>query len=172
MKNSSNPRVRTYEWSEPTSLSAAESGLSGLDYLRALLAEKRHPPICDTMNLRLLAVEEGRVSYQGTPEEYHYNPLGVVHAGFSATILDSAMGCAVHTTLAAGIGYTTLEFKLNLVRPLRIETGPVIAEGWVVHGGRRVATAEGRITDQEGKLYAHGTTTCMIFEDWGGGSQK
>ncbi len=169
MQDISDKRVRTYEWHEPMALSAAESGLSGLDFLRALMKEDRLPPICQTMNIRLVAVEEGRTRWQGTPEEYHYNPLGLVHGGFYATILDSAMGCAVHTTLAAGVGYTTLEFKLNLVRPLRAQTGPVSAEGWVVHGGSRVATAEGRITDEAGKLYAHGTTTCMIFEDWGRG---
>ena len=172
MKNADNPRVRTYGWREPLALSAADSGLSGLDYLRALLDEDRRPPICETMNFSLVAVEEGRTRWQGTPEEYHYNPLGVVHGGFLATILDSAMGCAVHTTLPAGVGYTTLEFKLNFVRPLRVETGPVGCEAWVVHRGKRVATAEGRITDEAGKIYAHGTTTCMIFEDWGKGSGK
>ncbi|HEX5705724.1 MAG TPA: PaaI family thioesterase, partial [Pyrinomonadaceae bacterium] len=97
------------------------------------------------------------------PEEYHYNPIGVVHGGLAATLLDSAMGCAVHSTLPAGAGYTTLEIKVNFVRPLTTETRGVRCEARVVYVGGRTATAEGRVTDEQGKLYAHGTTTCLIF---------
>lgn len=96
-------------------------------------------------------------------ERYHYNPIGVVHGGVAATLLDSAMGCAVHSTLPAGAGYTTLEIIVNYLRPLTVATGPVRCEAKVIHLGGRTATAEGRIEDDRGRLYAHGTTTCMIF---------
>jgi uncharacterized protein (TIGR00369 family) len=136
----------------------------GLDFLERLIAgELPAAPIMQTLGFRLDAVEKGRAVFRATPELRHYNPLGSVHAGFAATLLDSAMGCAVHSTLAKGEAYTTLEIKLNLVRPLTEETGPVAAEGRVIHRGRTVATAEGDLKDAGGKLYAHATTTCMIF---------
>ena len=97
------------------------------------------------------------------PAEYHYNPIGVVHGGVAATLLDSAMGCAVHSALPAGAGYTSLEIKVNFVRPLTAETGRVRCEAKLIHLGGRTATAEGRVVDEAGKLYAHGTTTCLIF---------
>lgn len=136
----------------------------GLDFLQALIAgELPAAPIMETLGFRLDAVEKGRAVFRATPEFRHYNPLGTVHAGFAATLLDSSMGCAVHTTLVKGEAYTTLELKLNLVRPLTEKTGPVAAEGRVVHRGRTVATAEADLKDAAGKLYAHATTTCMIF---------
>lgn len=97
------------------------------------------------------------------PAEYHYNPIGTVHGGLASTLLDSAMGCAVHSTLPAGAGYTTLELKVNMLRPIAVSTGRLLCEGRTVHVGGRVATAEGRLTDEAGKLYAHATTTCMLF---------
>jgi uncharacterized protein (TIGR00369 family) len=112
----------------------------------------------------LAEVEHGRAVFEGTPRLEHYNPLGTVHGGYAATLLDSCMGCAVHTTLPKGIGYTTLEFKISLVRPITADTGLVRAEGKVVSGGRRVATSEGRLTDSRGRLLAHATTTCLVFE--------
>jgi uncharacterized protein (TIGR00369 family) len=136
----------------------------GLSFLKALIArELPAPPITDTLGFTLVEVETGRAVFAGTPEFRHYNPIGTVHAGFAATLLDSAVGCAVHTTLAKGEAYTTLELKLNLVRPLTDKTGEVRAEGRVIHRGRTVATAEGTLRDAAGKLYAHATTTCMIF---------
>jgi uncharacterized protein (TIGR00369 family) len=105
----------------------------------------------------------GVAVFAGTPAEYHYNPIGVVHGGFAATLLDSALGCAIHTTLKSGFAYTTVELKVNYVRPLLMSTGPVEAEGKIIHVGARLATAEARVTDSTGKLYAHGSTTCMIF---------
>jgi len=99
-----------------------------------------------------------------TPQEFHYNPIGVVHGGLAATLLDSAMGCAVHSTLPAGVGYTTLEFKVNFARAITGDTGRVVCEGNLIHRGRTVATAEGRvIAEDTGKLLAHGTTTCLLF---------
>ena len=112
---------------------------------------------------RLVAADRGRVRFEGEPQFKHYNPIGVVHGGFAMTMLDSALGCAVHSTLEKGEAYTTLEFKINLVRPLTKTTGNVTAEGRIVHRGRTVATSEGEIKDEAGKLYAHATTTCMVF---------
>jgi len=136
----------------------------GLSFLKALIAgELPAPPIQQTLGFTLAEAEPGRTVFRGTPEFRYYNPIGTVHAGFAATLLDSAVACAVHTTLAKGEAYTTLELKLNLVRPITDKTGPVSAEGRVVHRGRTMATAEGYLKDGAGKLYAHASTTCMIF---------
>jgi len=145
----------------PTEVLRAHDGLS---FLKALIAgELPAPPIQQTLGFALVEAEPGRAVFRGTPEFRHYNPIGTVHAGFAATLLDSAVACAVHTTLAKGEAYTTLELKLNLVRPITDKTGPVSAEGSVVHRGRTMATAEGYLKDGAGKLYAHASTTCMIF---------
>jgi len=122
------------------------------------------PPICATLNLIMVDVEPGRVVFQGRPLFAHYNPIGSVHGGWAATILDSCVACAVHSTLPKGKGYTTLELKVNYVRALTENTGPVRAEGKVIHVGGRTATAEGRIVDHRGKLYAHASTTCLILD--------
>ena len=157
-------RKRTVSWEDPRALFEAGRGLSGIEYLRKIVAgELPPPPIGALMNFRVAEVEEGRAVFSVTPAEYHYNPIGVVHGGVAATLLDSALGCAVHSTLPAGAAYTTLEIKVNYIRPLTIETGPVRCEARVIHLGDRTATAEGRIEDERGKLYAHGTTTCIIF---------
>jgi uncharacterized protein (TIGR00369 family) len=137
---------------------------SGLDFLQGVI-DGRHPapPIAQTLGFALVAVEKGRAIFEGTPQHKHYNPIGVVHGGFAMTLLDSALGCAVHTTLDKGDAYTTLEIKVNLVRPLTKDTGLIRAEGRILHRGRTLGTAEGEIKDAGGKLYAHATTTCMIF---------
>jgi uncharacterized protein (TIGR00369 family) len=136
----------------------------GLSFLKAMIAgEIPPPPMTETLGFSLVEAESGRAVFEGQPKFAHYNPIGVVHGGFAATLLDSALGCAVHSTLAKGEAYTTLEFKINLVRPLTAETGPVRAEGRIVHRGRKVGTSEAKLTDRDGKLYAHATTTCMIF---------
>jgi uncharacterized protein (TIGR00369 family) len=109
-------------------------------------------------------VDFGRAVFQGTPEFKHYNPLGTVHGGYAATLLDSCMGCCVHSTLPVGMGYTTLEFKVTLIRAITAETGTVTAEGRILNAGRRAATAEGRLTDAKGRPLAHGTTTCLVFD--------
>jgi uncharacterized protein (TIGR00369 family) len=157
----STPRTQAKIGVVPTEILLSYDGLS---FLKALIAgELPAPPITETLGFTLTEVESGRAVFRGTPEYRHYNPLGTVHAGFAATLLDSAVGCAVHSTLSKGEAYTTLELKLNLVRPVTMETGPVTAEGHVIHRGRTVATAEGHLRDGAGKLYAHATTTCMIF---------
>jgi uncharacterized protein (TIGR00369 family) len=160
----SNPRSRTITWEDPRTLAKAAAGLSGLEYLQKIVAgELPPPPIGALINFRINELSEGRAVFIVEPAEYHYNPIGVVHGGLAATILDSAMGCAVHSILPAGASYTTLEIKVNYIRPMSAETGLVRCEANIIHVGTRTATAEGKIVDQKGRLYAHGTTTCIIF---------
>lgn len=157
-------RTRTFTWQDPLPVAEAGRRMSGLDLFRALIAgELSAPPIAQALGFRLAEADTGRVVFTGMPAEYHYNPIGVVHGGLAATLLDSAMGCAVHSTLPAGVGYTTLEIKVNYIRAITVQTGELRAEGTVIHAGSRTATAEGRLTGTDGKLYAHGTTTCLIL---------
>ena len=157
-------RTRTVSWDDPMMLARAVPTMSGIEYIRALAGGSLPaPPMVLLMGLTIVEVDEGRVVFEVEPAEYHYNAIGVAHGGLACTALDSAMGCAVHTILPAGTGYTTLEIKVNLLRPLTLETGPVRCEGKTIHVGRTVATAEARMVDRNGKLYAHGTCTCMIF---------
>lgn len=143
----------------------AGSKMSGLDFVKAVFEGRlAPPPIAVTMDFTGAEAEEGRAVFVGDPGEFLYNPIGVVHGGFAMTMLDSAMGCAVHTTLAVGERYTSLETKVNFVRPITSDTGPVRCEGVIVHRGGRVATAEGRLIAQNtGKLLAHGSSTCLII---------
>jgi len=141
--------------------------LSGLEQLRAVFdpdRPERRPGIGRTLGFDAIEVEEGRVVFRGHPDESVYNPIGTAHGGYAATLLDSAVGCAVHSTLKAGQGYTTLELKVAYHRPLTKDTGPVRAEGKVVQVGRRAAFAEGRLTDLEGRLYATATSTLLVFD--------
>lgn len=157
------PRTRTFAWSDPAAYLPALRTLTGLEFLQAIQrGELPPPPFAQLIDARIAVAEQGRVVFSFTPAEYHYNPIGVVHGGMAATILDSCMSCCIQTLLPAGVAYTTVELKVNFVRPLLLTTGEVRAEGRVIHQGRTVATAEGRVTDAAGKLYAHGTTTCMI----------
>jgi uncharacterized protein (TIGR00369 family) len=144
--------------------------MNGLEFLRAIAAgEVPGAPIAELMGFEAVEAEEGRVVFAALPGPHHYNPIGAVHGGLAATLLDSAMGCAVHSTLPEGVGYTTLELKVNFTRPITSETGRILCEGTVVHRGGRVATAEGRvIAERTGKLLAHGSTTCLIFSLNGG----
>lgn len=138
--------------------------MSGVDFLLAIMrGEHPLPPICRVLDFRPVEMEVGRAVFEGEPRGDFYNPLGSVHGGYAATLLDSAMGCAVHTTLRAGVGYTTLEFKINFVRPLSDRTGKVRAEARVLHTGTTIGTAEGKLIDGRGKTFAHATTTCLIF---------
>jgi uncharacterized protein (TIGR00369 family) len=141
------------------------AGLSGLEVFDAIFAGRLpRPPIGDTLDFVPIRIEPGVAVFQGRPLPRHYNPLGTVHGGWFATLLDSAVGCAVHSSLPAGKGYTTLELKVNIVRALTAAVPLVRAEGRLVHGGRQVATAEGRLVGPDGKLYAHASTTCLIFD--------
>src|SRR6266851_6146472 len=159
-------RTKTITWADPMEALTKGSDLSGLEFIQAIFAgDLPAPPITETMGFTGGSAEAGKATFVGEAGEHLYNPIGVVHAGFAMTILDSAMGCAVQTTLAAGEGYTTLETKVNFVRPITLETGPVRCEGTVLHRGGKVATAEGRlIAERTGKLLAHGTSTCLVFQ--------
>jgi uncharacterized protein (TIGR00369 family) len=140
-------------------------GKTGLQIMQAMLAgELPYPHIMQTLDYSLLEVAKGRAVFQGVPQLMHYNPLGSVHGGWYATLLDSALGCAVHTALEAGQGYTTAELGVHIVRAASHQSGPLRAIGNVVHVGRQLATAEARIVDAGGKLYAHGSTTCLVFQ--------
>lgn len=144
---------------------AQMAGRSGLEVLQAMLAgELPYPHIAETLDFGLVSVAPGHAVFQGTPQVKHLNPMGGVHGGWYATLLDSALGCAVHTTMPPGRGYTTAELSVNIVRGATPKTGPLRAIGTVVHAGKQLATAEARIVGPDGKLYAHGTTTCLVFE--------
>jgi uncharacterized protein (TIGR00369 family) len=158
-------RSREITWQDPIPAAAAGATMAGLDYIEAIMAgELPPPPIAVLMRIAPVEVAEGRATFEGEPGEEHYNPIGVVHGGYASTVLDSAMGCAVHTTLPAGVGYTTLSLEVKFVRPIGRETGLVRAEAEVLHRGRTQATVEGRLTAAySGKLLASGTSTCMII---------
>lgn len=147
-------------------------GRSGVEMFDAIFAgELPPPPVGDTLDFIPIHIEPGRAVFQGRPQRRHYNPLGTVHGGWFATLLDSAVGCAVHSTLPAGKGYTTLELKVNMLRPLTDRVPLVRAEGKVVQVGRQVAVAEGRIVGPDEKLYAYASTTCLIFDHMPGNSE-
>ena len=140
------------------------TGKTGLEIMLAMLAGALpYPHIADTMDFSLVEIAQGKATFQGTPQLKHYNPLGSVHGGWYATLLDSAVGCAVHTMMPIGRAYTTAELSVNIVRAASHKSGPLRAIGTVIHCGKQLATAEGRIVDAEGKLYAHATTTCLVF---------
>jgi uncharacterized protein (TIGR00369 family) len=160
----SDERTRTFSWEDPMLGASAAMTMSGLEYLQAMgRGEVPVPPISKLMNMSGMEVSAGRVVFSVVPEEYHYNPIGMVHGGLAATILDSALGCAVQTMLPAGVGYSTLELKVNYVRVMTIKTGRVRAIGEIIHIGRTTAIAEAKLLDDQDKLYAFATTTCLIM---------
>jgi uncharacterized protein (TIGR00369 family) len=141
------------------------AGMTGLEVLRGMVARTLPaPPFSKTTDVWISDVAEGRVVFEGRPSANFFNPLGTIHGGWTAAIMDSAMACAVHSTLKAGEAYTTLEFKLHFCRPVMPDTGIVRCEGIVLSRGRRAATSEGKLYDGAGKLIAHGTETCLIFD--------
>jgi len=158
-------RSRTLVWQDPVATAAAGATMTGIEYMRAIVAgQMPPPPIAVTMRLRPVELDEGRVVFEGEPGEEHYNPIGVVHGGYASTLLDSALGCAVHTTLPAGVGYTSLGLEAKFVRPITRDTGRVLCEAKVLYRGRKQATAEAILTAADsGKLLASGTATCMIL---------
>jgi uncharacterized protein (TIGR00369 family) len=162
----SEPTIRTLTatWEDPAIAAAQLPRLSGLDYLRAICSGALpRPPLVRLLGLELVSVEAGRVSFAVTPAESHYNPLGSVHGGVTSTLCDSALGCAVHSTLPAGTGYTTVDLKVTFLRPITIATGRVLCEATVLHVGGRMAAAEARAFDAAGTLYAHATATCLLL---------
>src|SRR5438105_1938907 len=157
-------RTRTVTWEDPMIGTRAATTMSGIDYMRALeRGELPPPPAAVLLDMFPVEVEPGRAVFELEPAEYQYNPIGSVHGGVVTTLLDSAMGCAVHSLLPAGAGYTTLELKVNFLRRVTTETGRIRCEGSVIHLGRTVATAEARLVDGEGELVAHATTTCLVM---------
>lgn len=157
-------RERTYKWEDPGVSAAAARDLDGAAFLRALLdGELPGAPIAHTLDFRPVSVEPGVVVFEFTPAEFHYNPIGSVHGGLIATVCDSACGCAVQSLLPAGSYYTSLDLSMKFLRPVTVTTGPMTCEGTVTHIGGRSALAQARLTDSGGKLYAHATSSCMIF---------
>jgi uncharacterized protein (TIGR00369 family) len=157
-------RTRVVTWEDPAQLAKAAASMAGRDFLRAVVdGTLQAPPIARLMGFQIEEVGEGRVVFAVEPAEYHYNPIGVVHGGLAATLLDSVMGCAVHSMLPQGRSYTTLEIKVNFVRAISRTTGRVRGIGNVLHFGGTVATAEGKVVDAAGKLCAHATTTCLLL---------
>jgi uncharacterized protein (TIGR00369 family) len=158
-------RSRTIVWEDPLEMAAKGQAMAGLDYLRAMLAgEIPPPPIIKLMGIVMASAEPGLVTMALPIGEHLYNPIGSVHGGVAATLLDSVMGCAVHSVLPAGRAYSTLEIKINYLRAMNLATGEVTAEGRVVNAGRKAAFAEGKIIDATGKIYATGSTTCAVWE--------
>jgi len=157
-------RTLTVTWQDPAELAGHARTGTGLEFLRAIVAgQLPKAPIQELLGFELEEADEGRVVFSIVPGEQHYNPIGSVHGGVAATLLDSAMGAAVHSTLPEGTAYATLEVKFNMVRPISAETGRVLAEGKVIHRGKSVATVEASLRAAEGdKLLAHGTSTCLI----------
>ena len=157
-------RTRTITWTDPADTSWRVPTEHGLDVLRRVVSgELPNSPMAQLMDLTLTEVAEGYAVFAATPAEFHYNPAGVAHGGFAATLLDSAMGCAVYATVQAGTHYTTVELKVNLMKAITVKTGVVRGIGRVLHRGRRTAVAEGRLEDAAGALLAHATTTCLIY---------
>ncbi|MFD6613022.1 PaaI family thioesterase [Micromonospora chalcea] len=157
-------RSRTFTWSDPAAGAAHLGRRSGLELMRAMIAgELAAPPIMHLIDMSRMEAEEGRVALELLPQEFHYNPLGTVHGGVLSTLLDTAAACAVHTTLPAGVGYTSLDLNVKFLRPVTVDSGTLRCEGTVLQRGRRTALAEARLTDPAGRLVAHATSTCLIF---------
>jgi uncharacterized protein (TIGR00369 family) len=158
------PRSRTTSWHDPNEVVSALARLDGIDVLRRMLAGALpYPPIADTIGMRLAEIEPGRVVWEAEPGEHLYNPIGTVHAGFAATLLDSAMGTAFVSLAEAGARWTTLELKANFTRPITADTGVVRCTGGVVHRGRRVVLTEARLADSAERLLAHATSTILVL---------
>jgi uncharacterized protein (TIGR00369 family) len=158
-------RERTFTWADPAVTAEAGRNMAGLELMRGLRdGTIPAPPIGALVGLTLTEVDEGRVAMRLTPAEYHTNPIGSMHGGILATLLDSVMGCAVHSTLPKGRAYTSLEIKVNFVRAVTNASGELAAEGRVIHAGRRSAVAEGKVLDARGRLCATASTTCLVFD--------
>lgn len=157
-------RTRTITWHDPADLMLRMSSLSGLETMHAIASGiLPAPPVAELIGFAPSLVMPGRIVFTYEPREEHYNPIGSVHGGIVTTVLDTVMGCAVHTLLDSGVGYTTLELKANFVRPVTLQSGPLRAEGSVIHAGGTVMTAEARLLDAQDRLYAHASSTCLVF---------
>lgn len=157
-------RKRTFQWEDPMQGAKEAVTMAGLDYFQAMNDGKLPlPPLLRTLDFKVESIEPGKAVFSFEPQEFHYNPIGTVHGGVISAILDSAMGCSVHSLLPAGTGYTTLELKINFLKAITIKSGGLRAVGKVIHSGSRTALAEAQLTDQNGCIFAHSVSTCMIF---------
>ncbi|MFB6721232.1 PaaI family thioesterase [Kribbella sp. NPDC056345] len=158
-------RTRTFSWPDPAEIAARVGSTSGLEMLQALRdGEIPAPPILQLVGATGIEVEEGQVTVFMPAQEYHYNPLGTVHGGVIATLLDTAAGCTVHSTLPAGVGYTSLDLNTRFIKPVTVKSGELRCTGSIISRGRRTAVAEARLVDERGTLLAHATSTCLIFD--------
>jgi uncharacterized protein (TIGR00369 family) len=165
MTQTRSERSRTYSWTDPAEHAAMMGSRSGLDLLRAMASgELPAPPVMHLIDMAGLEVQEGSVTVHLDPQEFHYNPLGTVHGGVLSTLLDTAAACSVHTTLPAGVGYTSLDLTVKFLRPVTVASGRITTRGAVLQRGRRTALAEARMTDAAGRLVAHATSSCLIFD--------
>jgi uncharacterized protein (TIGR00369 family) len=161
----SETRTRTFSWADPAEHAELLGRTSGLELMRSMVTGAvPPPPIMSLIGLSGMAAEDGQVTFYLDPQEFHYNPLGTVHGGIIATMLDSAAACSVHSTLAAGVGYTSMDLNVKYLRPVTIATGRLTCTGGVLQRGRRTALAEARLTDGKGRLIAHATSTCLLFD--------
>jgi uncharacterized protein (TIGR00369 family) len=165
MTQTQTERTRTYSWSDPAGHAGLIGTRTGLELLQAMAAgELPAPPVMHLIDMAGMEVEEGSVTVYLDPQEFHYNPLGSIHGGVLSTLLDTAAACSVHTTLAAGVGYTSLDLNVKFLRPVTMATGRIKCQGTVLQRGRRTALAEARMTDAQGRLIAHATSSCLIFD--------
>ena len=165
MTQTRSERSRTYSWTDPAEHAAMMGSRSGLELLQAMAAgELPAPPVMHLIDMAGLEVEEGSVTVHLDPQEFHYNPLGTVHGGVLSTLLDTAAACSVHTTLPVGVGYTSLDLTVKFLRPVTVASGRITTRGALLQRGRRTALAEARMTDAAGRLVAHATSSCLIFE--------
>jgi len=165
MTQTRSERSRTYSWTDPAEHAAMMGSRSGLELLQAMAAgELPAPPVMHLIDMAGLEVEEGSVTVHLDPQEFHYNPLGTVHGGVLSTLLDTAAACSVHSTLPVGVGYTSLDLTVKFLRPVTVASGRITTRGAVLQRGRRTALAEARMTDAAGRLVAHATSSCLIFE--------
>src|SRR6186713_2804717 len=157
-------RSRTYEWVDPLDTAEKAKSMAGYDFLNGILMGSiPPPPIAQTLDFKPLSLEIGRVVFEFEPREFHYNPIGTVHGGVISTVLDTVLGCALHSTLSKGVAYTTLELKVNFIKAVTNNSGILKAEGRLIHLGRSTALVEADLKDQTGRLYSHATSTCMLF---------
>jgi uncharacterized protein (TIGR00369 family) len=157
-------RTRTITWTDPQDAALKARHMSGMDYFNAIgRGEIAYPPLLKTLDLKAVSIEKGVAVFAFEPQEFHYNTIGSVHGGVISAILDSAMGCAVHSLLEAGTGYTTLELKVNFIKAITIKAGLLKAVSKTIHAGKRTALVEAQLTDEAGTIYAHGTSTCLIL---------
>ena len=157
-------RERTFRWDDPMKGAKEALTMAGLDYFQAMNDGRLPmPPLLHTLDFKVESIEKGKAVFAFEPQEFHYNPIGTVHGGVISAILDSAMGCSIHSLLAAGTGYTTLELKVNFLKAITIKSGELKAVGKVIYSGSRTALVEAQLIDEKGTIYAHGVSTCMIF---------